>query len=167
MPTIRRPSWRPRTIHGHRLESLKTHDQTQIMCDPQFQQGNLTEQAREFLLKLSMTAWLIRSPEDKIQVATLIKIDGHNATNTRLLESIDYWPEPLALTPETRNDPKNPDGYIYHGLWHISFVDGKVRSYTNGSCDDLWIDVSHYLEKREFWRGIPSEDKEAFAAIEL
>ena len=137
------------------------------MCDPEFQYGNLTEQARAFLLKLSMTAWLIRKPGDRHHFATLVQINSHHAETTRLLKQIDYWPAPLALTPDTAKDPRNPNGYIYLGLWHMSFVNGKVRSYTNGSCSDLWIDVSHYLENRDFWAGVSKDDKEALAAVEF
>ena len=167
MPTIRRPSWRPRTIHGYQLQSKKIHDQTQIMCDPEFQYGNLTEQARQFLHKLRLTAWLIKRPEDTEHFATLIQIDSHHAENERLLKLIDSWPSPLALTPESDNDSTNGDGYIYYGRWRMSFVNGKVRSYMNDCVPDLNIDVANYLKNRDYWAGVSAEDKRALAAIEF
>lgn len=172
MPTIRRPSWRARKIHGYDVESFKTHDNRELEVDYQFRNSNLTDEARAMFLRMRLNIWFIRRPGWKTTFATLIHIDGHHAETYEILKSLGgdipaVWISEIhrerVRGREVIMDHPRGEGFgaLACGNYHYSFVAGKVKSYMNGNPEWLWDAV-----KEEFrWDGVSSEDKAALRAV--
>ncbi|WP_375462959.1 hypothetical protein [uncultured Methylobacterium sp.] len=154
MPTIRRPSWRPRTIHGYKVEARMTTSNLELECDPQWQRADWTDQARALLIQRPMTAWFVRLPKRDTHFATLIEFSGMRSPANRPWHDATY---DGAFPITTWDNPMMSNHWDYH----YSIVNGHIAGYLNGNPKYLWGDVAEYLKVTL----IADEDKDALRAM--